>query len=717
MKALRYLIYVGLAACSVAAIAQPPLTIANVVPNDDSVQITVNPVPGALDYRVFDVHNPCTVKYSGGNTTVEWNGVDPATGADLVVEAVDAAGPYQPANSMNGSAACACCSGAGCASCRSGQPCSCCTGGSCKCGAACTGIMTSINGQGDPASAPHVIARSTVFHVIAAPHTLTGDQAFFENWRDYQPFQSIPVDPIIAGPSEPFSQYQNPRWQLSFYKVDPTNTSFFVDHDHFMDIVADWDRVAYATSTLKPNASFNFSNGRVLHVTFEVDGHFGGRRWVDTWIIPAGDKMLRPDMFHTPPPTASGSALLVSWQMAQAVVVLYQNGHGIWQFPVWNDWADYTKSIRGSWVAPYAAVKPALNGTEQDLDLRHRFDIYLSDTHITAIEEGHTLIDQDLPQSVGFSSADIYFAHQMYHSALDHQELMHYYPTETDWINNTPAFDLRHWDNMGAEVLPGSTNGTPPAPPTGLVASPGNGSVQLAWSAGNGASGYNILRAAASTGPFSTIASKVASTSYSDTGITNGQEYYYQVEATSSSGVSGPSNTASATPAAGQTATAAAAFAGTDTSTAGNWIGKYGSKGYSIAQCATQLPSYVNLSVSGERNYLWAPSTIDSRCIRKPSGSDRIGSAWDSGTSFTFDLNMTDGATHQVSLYALDWDMTTRAERIDILDAATGALLSSQNLSNFHCGEYARWNIKGHVTIRVTRTGRYTGPVSGIFFD
>ena len=50
-----------------------------------------------------------------------------------------------------------------------------------------------------------------------------------------------------------------------------------------------------------------------------------------------------------------------------------------------------------------------------------------------------------------------------------------------------------------------------------------------------------------------------------------------------------------------------------------------------------------------------------------------MASLWFNAPSFTLDVNMKDGNTHQVALYALDWDnyQGGRAEQIQILDAST----------------------------------------------
>ena len=87
-----------------------------------------------------------------------------------------------------------------------------------------------------------------------------------------------------------------------------------------------------------------------------------------------------------------------------------------------------------------------------------------------------------------------------------------------------------------------------PATPTGLVAWPGVGHVDLGWSLTTGANGYNILRSTGGT--YSTLANLTQSTlnSYTDTTVTNGTKYYYEIEAVNQAGSSGTSAAANATP-------------------------------------------------------------------------------------------------------------------------------------------------------------------------
>jgi hypothetical protein len=70
-----------------------------------------------------------------------------------------------------------------------------------------------------------------------------------------------------------------------------------------------------------------------------------------------------------------------------------------------------------------------------------------------------------------------------------------------------------------------------------------------------------------------------------------------------------------------------------------------------------------------------------------------------------------------VALYALDGDSNGRAQRIDVLDASTGAVLDTRVQSSFHDGQYLVWQLRGHVVLRVTLTGANNAVVAGLFFD
>ena len=105
-----------------------------------------------------------------------------------------------------------------------------------------------------------------------------------------------------------------------------------------------------------------------------------------------------------------------------------------------------------------------------------------------------------------------------------------------------------------------------------------------------------------------------------------------------------------------------ATFLKQDTTTQGNWIGTYGTQGYDVIGNAASLPSYATVTPAGQSTYTWAASTTDPRALQDAGGTGRIAACWYSATSFTVDVDLTDGQTHDLELYFLDWDSTS-AER------------------------------------------------------
>lgn len=91
-----------------------------------------------------------------------------------------------------------------------------------------------------------------------------------------------------------------------------------------------------------------------------------------------------------------------------------------------------------------------------------------------------------------------------------------------------------------------------PAAPTGLAATAGNAQVSLTWNASSGATSYHVKRSTTSGGPYTQVAAPTT-TSFADTGLTNGTSYYYVVSAVNSAGESGNSSQVLSTPAAAST--------------------------------------------------------------------------------------------------------------------------------------------------------------------
>jgi hypothetical protein len=159
-------------------------------------------------------------------------------------------------------------------------------------------------------------------------------------------------------------------------------------------------------------------------------------------------------------------------------------------------------------------------------------------------------------------------------------------------------------------------------------------------------------------------------------------------------------------------------YTGLDATTQGTWTGIYGTDGYMIANDATSPPAYATVSLTGDSLYTWAASTTSASALQVSSGSStHIASTYYSVTGFTINVNLTDGNTHQIALYLLDWDSTARSETISIVDAVSNAVLFTGPFSSFHNGEYAVWSVRGHVLIQITKTAGANAVVSGAFFN
>jgi len=162
---------------------------------------------------------------------------------------------------------------------------------------------------------------------------------------------------------------------------------------------------------------------------------------------------------------------------------------------------------------------------------------------------------------------------------------------------------------------------------------------------------------------------------------------------------------------------AAAAFLRYDTTTQGTWKGVYGSNGWAIPDDSTNYPAYATVALNEESNYTWDSTTTDVRALESGVTSGRIASTWYSGSSFTINVNLTDGNTHQVEMYAVDWDDLGRAETITLTDAKSGAVLDTRSISGFSSGEWLVWNLTGNVLVTVTLTGNQNAVISGLFFQ
>ncbi len=154
---------------------------------------------------------------------------------------------------------------------------------------------------------------------------------------------------------------------------------------------------------------------------------------------------------------------------------------------------------------------------------------------------------------------------------------------------------------------------------------------------------------------------------------------------------------------------ATATFVEKNTTTNGSWIGTYGAQGYDAIGYAASLPSYATVTPSNDTFYTWSSSTSNTSALQNPANptGSRVAACWYSTNntpSFSINVNITDGQTHDLELYFLDYTNAGRAETVQISDATTGTVLDTETVSSFSKGVYLQWKVSGDIVITLTKT-------------
>jgi cellulose 1,4-beta-cellobiosidase len=171
---------------------------------------------------------------------------------------------------------------------------------------------------------------------------------------------------------------------------------------------------------------------------------------------------------------------------------------------------------------------------------------------------------------------------------------------------------------------------SPPAAPTLLTATPGSGSVTLSWPAPSGASSYAVFRSTTSGGPYTQIAT-TTSTTYTDTGLTNGVTYYYVVQAINQFGNGGISPQASVTPQAGPGAPTGVTATAGRRQVAVSWTAVSGATSYKLKRSTTNGGPYTvvasgitgtsvtNTGLTAGTTYYFVVSAVSAAGIESPN--------------------------------------------------------------------------------------------------
>ena len=448
---------------SAAPILNGSVSIIKTTPNDDSVLITFTTTSQAKDYRIYQPsQTPKVYKYSGGSTSIEINGLPTGVPVQLRLEAVDRLGPFLNATHVAGDDS-----------------------------HVNHNSEVHINGQGDPSNRPQVIG-SVDFTVT--PRTLRrflgNNPNFFDGFTNSDPLvmqPSMPACPAgfncsFYGNDRHSRLAKNSNWNVFMLGTDfkaDLRHNLFVNNLHMMGIARDGGAPYTNMPLHNNNGSLVFIpektkvrkesfRGKVLHVTFEVDAHMGGRRWPNLGIIPYDSNLINAeDVWKL---SGTGPGYLQTDGDGKAIWWRMMRDRNICSITYPDASNRFTSS--DFFDIPSRETSGA-NGTPvQNLDKRHKFDFYLWSTGKVRIEErdgdGNLYYRNEGNIPAGMSIPDKIldgpmpaFVHEIYHTWNDRPEMMLYNPPQAKYyINFMPHSDERHWDSMGFEIIdPSQLNG------------------------------------------------------------------------------------------------------------------------------------------------------------------------------------------------------------------------------------------------------------------
>jgi fibronectin type 3 domain-containing protein len=185
----------------------------------------------------------------------------------------------------------------------------------------------------------------------------------------------------------------------------------------------------------------------------------------------------------------------------------------------------------------------------------------------------------------------------------------------------------------------GTGTGTAPPTPAGLVATGGNASVALAWTASAGATGYSIYRGTAAGAEGATPVGTSTSNSFTDTGLTNGTTYYYTITASNAAGTSAHSSEVHATPAgSGGTATLL-------------------SQGHPATASSVQNAGYpASNAVDGSLTTRWSSAFSDPQWLEVDLGAthtiSQVTIDWEAAYATAFQLQTSNDGTTWTTIYS-----------------------------------------------------------------
>jgi len=159
-------------------------------------------------------------------------------------------------------------------------------------------------------------------------------------------------------------------------------------------------------------------------------------------------------------------------------------------------------------------------------------------------------------------------------------------------------------------------------------------------------------------------------------------------------------------------------YQGIDSTTRGSWKGKFGFDGQFIPlDPDSAVPSFLTLTHDGLFTTVDISSNTLAAVQKIEHPTDRLKAYLEAPGRLTLDMNFTDSSSHRVSFYAADYRDDNRSQRLTLIDAETGIVLSNVDLNNFEKGKYVTYDLVGHVIVQITNLSGPSAVLSGIFFD
>lgn len=288
-----------------------------------------------------------------------------------------------------------------------------------------------------------------------------------------------------------------------------------------------------------------------------------------------------------------------------------------------------------------------------------------------------------------------------------------------EWRNGWPIVDGPTTDPVvNGPIIRGGSGDVPPLPdPVAALASGTvtTDSADLTWAAAAGGpapAGYRTFRDGVATGD---VPPTARSTRF--TGLATCTRYAFSVRPIADDGRLGDAGDRREVTTAG-CPEGSATNRTVDRATAGNWIGVYGSDGYTLAGDATKAAAGVTV-VTPATPYTWSGDTTETRALQRASGDGRLAATWFGG-SVPVTVSVAPGEARRITLYVLDWDspgerrqnISVTNQQGDVIDQVSGA-----DLGAFDQGAAVSWTITGDVTITANVESGANAVVSGVFVD